>query len=387
MPAIYLAAAADHERLACPNRPLETLEINDPIVLERYAPDWNALLESTPGASYFHTYEWFATYWRHFGDTQRMRTVLLFDGDRLTGVAPFVVARERTTAGAIRSLRYPLHGWGSFYGPIGSDTRTILRLSLKHLLATRRDWDVIDMLWVDHHGSDREATAQALADLHLSFRASQWLASAQIEISDGWESYWASRKSHFRTNVRRSEKRLNEHGSLEYIRHRTSRRENPEPDPRWDLYDACERIAASSWQGASTSGTTMSHGSIRNYLRAAHMAATTAGGVDMNLLLLNGRPIAFAYNYHSCGYVYGLRMGFESHECPGGAGTVLLRKMIEDSCHRGDRVIDLGPGSLDSKRHWHTRIAWAWRLTHYSPRSWRGQLLRILHGIKGWRTA
>src|SRR4029078_5064762 len=121
---------------AMPGPPLEIFEVNDLRRLERYAPDWNALLEVTPGASYFHTYDWFATYWQHFGQGQRMRVVLMFDHGRLAGVAPFVVARERTKLGWIRSLRYPLHGWGSFYGPIGPDTGNLLRQSLRHILGT-----------------------------------------------------------------------------------------------------------------------------------------------------------------------------------------------------------------------------------------------------------
>jgi CelD/BcsL family acetyltransferase involved in cellulose biosynthesis len=128
----------------------------------------------------------------------------------------------------------------------------------------------------------------------------------------------------------------------------------------------------------------LSHDSIRSYLRAAHEAAAMFGGVDVNLLTLDGRAVAFAYNYHYRGYVYGLRAGFDPDPSASGAGTVLLRMMIEDSCQRGDRIIDLGPGSPDSKRHWQTRIATAWRYTHYSPRSPRAQLLRALHMIKAW---
>ena len=67
---------------------------------------------------------------------------------------------------------------------------------------------------------------------------------------------------------------------------------------------------------------------------------------------------------------------------PAGAGAALQRMRIEDSCRRGDRVIDLGPGSLDAKRKWQTQIAVAWRYTHYSLRSPRAQMLRAVHAVK-----
>jgi CelD/BcsL family acetyltransferase involved in cellulose biosynthesis len=213
----------------------------------------------------------------------------------------------------------------------------------------------------------------------LSVRATPWLASAQIDVTRGWDSYWSSRKSHFRTNVRRDERRLREQGDVRFVRHRPAGAAQGLDDPRWDLYDECERLASNSWQGSSTTGTTLSHESIRAYLHDAHTAAAEFGGVDMNLLLLDGRPVAFAYNYHFGGYVYGLRAGFDA--AAAGAGTVLQRMMIEDSCRRGDRLIDLGPGSSEAKRPWQTRTAVAWRYTHYSIRSARAQLLRALHAI------
>jgi CelD/BcsL family acetyltransferase involved in cellulose biosynthesis len=359
---------------------VEVREVNDLDELEQYAADWNKLLLRTPGASYFHSYDWFADYWRHFSADQRMRVMLVLDDGRLAGVVPLVIARELTKLGSLRSLRYPLHGWGSFYGPIGADTRCILRCALEHILATRRDWDLLDLLWVDRDGADKGATAAVAADVQLIVRASPWLASAQIDLSGGWDYYWASRKSHFRTNVRRSERGLREQGEVSFVRHRPPGATQGCDDPSWDLYDQCERIAASSWQGSSTTGTTLSHESIRTYLRDAHLAAAAFGGVDMNLLLLAGRPVAFAYNYHLVGYVYGLRAGYDA--AAAGAGTVLQRMMIEDSCRRGDRLIDLGPGSPETKHAWQTRMAVAWRYTHYSMRSPRAQLLRALHAIK-----
>jgi CelD/BcsL family acetyltransferase involved in cellulose biosynthesis len=310
-----------------------------------------------------------------------MRILLMLDDGRLAGVVPLVVTRERTKLGSLRSLRYPLHGWGSFYGPIGADARCLLRCALKHILATRRDWELLDLLWVDRDGADAGATAVAAAEVHLSVRATPWLASAQIDIAAGWDSYWASRKSHFRTNVRRDERRLREQGDVRFVRHRPAGAAQGCDDPRWDLYDECERLAASSWQGSSITGTTLSHESIRAYLRDAHKAAAAFGGVDMNLLLLAGRPVAFAYNYSFGGYVYGLRAGFDI-AAPPGTGTVLQRMMIEDSCRRGDRLIDLGPGSSESKRHWQTRTAVAWRYSHYARGSPRAQLLRALHSLK-----
>jgi CelD/BcsL family acetyltransferase involved in cellulose biosynthesis len=355
-------------------------EINDAERLLAYADQWNSLLVDTVGASYFSSYDWFAVYWKHFAGRQRLRVLVARDRGRILGLVPLAVARERTKVGWLRSLRYPLHGWGSFYGPIGGDRQPLLTAAFRHLSITARDWELLEMLWVDQDGADQNATAGALSDAGLAYRRSPWLASAQIDVTGGWEAYWKSRTSHFRTNVRSAERRLQQAGDISYVRYRPRGAAAGESDPRWDLYDHCVRLAAKSWQGASTSGTTLSHESIRTYLREAHERAAAFGGVDVNLLLVGGQPVAFAYNYHYAGYVYGLRAGFDPSFA--GAGNVLLRRMVEDSCHRGDQTIDLGPGSLQAKRHWQTHLATAWRYTHYGTASPRAQLLRALHSAK-----
>jgi CelD/BcsL family acetyltransferase involved in cellulose biosynthesis len=183
--------------------------------------------------------------------------------------------------------------------------------------------------------------------------------------------------------VERCERRLAEHGPVEYLRYRPEGKSCGDGDPRWDLYDACATLARQSWQGSATDGTTLSHESVRAYLRDAHQTAAAAGGLDLNLLLVDGRPAAFAYNYHYRGHVYGLRAGFDSQVATEGSGTVLLRRIIEESCRRGDHLFDLGPGSLNAKRHWHTRLQTCYHYPHYAPANVKAQALRMKRWLTG----
>ncbi len=122
--------------------------------------------------------------------------------------------------------------------------RGLLTATFQHIDDTERDWDLIDLVWVDADGADAGQTRDALADADLPARESPWLASVQIELDSGWEAYWASRKSHWRSNVRRCERLLRKRGPVEYIRYRPRGAAFCDGDPRWDLYDACEQIRA-----------------------------------------------------------------------------------------------------------------------------------------------
>ena len=117
-------------------------------------------------------------------------------------------------------------------------------------------------------------------------------------------------------------------------------------DPAWDLYAMCEHVALASWQGSSTTGNTITHDRVRHFLRDAHAVAARLGMVDMNLLLADGRPAAFSYNYHFRGGLTCLRIGYDSSFRSAGFGKTLLLRSIQDSFERGDQTVRPRPGRL-----------------------------------------
>ena len=101
------------------------------------------------------------------------------------------------------------------------------------------------------------------------------------------------------------------------------------------------------------------------------------GCVDLNLLRLNGEAIAFAYNYHSAGRLFGLRVGYDASLARDGAGNLLYALIIEDSFQRGDTWYDMGPGSLEAKQYLWSKTERLLRFSHYPRTAWRAQLVRL----------
>jgi CelD/BcsL family acetyltransferase involved in cellulose biosynthesis len=361
-------------------------EVNDLQELAGYRPLWNALMAQTTGASFFHSLDWLETYWTHFRDAGRLRVLIVSQGPRVVGILPLVVRTERRRIGAVRVLTYPLDHWGSFYGPIGPHPRATLLAGLSHVRRTKRDWDFIELPWVDAAGSDQGRTQSAMKQAGLDVQCERWQPSALVDLAaaGGWDAYWASRTSRWRNNVRRSEKKLAERGGVTYVRYRPTGIAGGQADPHWDWYEQCERIARVSWQGGSPSGTTLTHETIRPFLRDCHQVAAAAGALDLNMLLVNEVPVAFNYAYHYAGNVFGLRTGFDAERGADGAGSVLQARMIEDCFARGDHTYDLGPGYLDCKRYWATETRYGYRYTHFPGRVPVAQLVRAKRSIQRW---
>ncbi len=104
------------------------------------------MLAQTGSAIYFLSYDWLENYWVHCHDDQKLRVLIIESADellplesRVVGIMPLVVRREATRLGKVRVLTFPLHGWGTSYGPIGPDPQATLeqRLSVSGQRNTR----------------------------------------------------------------------------------------------------------------------------------------------------------------------------------------------------------------------------------------------------------
>ncbi|MBN2474338.1 MAG: GNAT family N-acetyltransferase [Pirellulales bacterium] len=352
-------------------------EVNDIYELAGYRLHWSSLLPQTPNATFFQSLDWLETYWRHFGGNERLRVLVVSSDARPVGILPLVVRTETTRVGPVRVLTYPLHDWGTFYAPIGPNPTATLTAGLRHIRQSRRDFDLFDLRWVDLDGCDRRRTERAMRRAGFDPRKQAWNRAPQVDLSGDWDEYWDSRSKKWRHNVCRLQRRLDEQGDVRHLRYRPRSAAEGGGDPRWDLYEACLRVAERSWQSSASNGTTLCDASVRDYLRDTHAAAARSGSLDLNLLLLGGRPIAFAYNYHYRGHVCELRKGFDPEFAKLRPGVALTRLMLEDSFQRADRCHDMGSGSLAVKRPWQTSIATSYRYTHFPLFVPRVQLLRM----------
>lgn len=362
---------------------IHVVEISDPETLENHRLLWGKLLAQTPRASFFQSLDWLQCLWRHYGAGCRFRILVISAAGEPLGILPLYIRRQSTRLGMLRVLGYPLLDWGTFYGPVGPNPTATLIAGLNHLRRSERDWDLIELGWTGT-ALDRGRTRRAMSLNGFSPQIGEPRPVALVQLADSWEAYWASRTSRWRNNVRRSEKKLAQGCEVRHVRYRPAGAARGDGDPAWPLFDECLRIAEASWQGRSTTGNTLTHPEVLAFLRDAHEAAARAGSLDLNLLYVGDRAVAFNYAYHYRGYVFGLRTGYDPATGEDGAGSVLQARMIEDCFARGDRLYDLGADYLDCKRYWLNQTEQTMTYTCYSPDSARAQLLRGKRWLSGW---
>lgn len=347
------------------------------------APRWHELLGQTPRANFFQSLDWLAVYWKHYGAEQRLRVLGISEGANLVGILPLVVRRERTKVGTLRYLTYPLDYWASFYGPIGSNPDAVLVAGLEYFHTAQRDWDVLELRWVGSEPTECERLFRLLVAEGERPVVTTFDSTAVIDLTGTWDGYLASRGSKWRNNYHRWTRRLAELGQVRHVRYRP----DPGGAPRWDLYEHCLTLAKASWQGSSQTGTTLTHDSVANFLRDSHQAAANCGALDLNLLTIDDRPVAFAYNYHFRGNVFSMRIGYLPELANFGVGNLLYTHALEDSFRRGDWNYDMGPAHMEAKRQLCTAMLPLYRMSCYRPISIRQQLMRVRRQIQARRQA
>jgi CelD/BcsL family acetyltransferase involved in cellulose biosynthesis len=354
----------------------DVLEINDIEDLAQFRLAWNALLPETPGASFFHTLDWLETYWRHFGQDQKLRVLVVRSGGSPVGIVPLCVRKERYRLGTLRVLTYPLDNWGTWFGPISPYPAATMLAAMQYLRRAPRDWDMLELRWTGPEQSDRGRSARAMRAANLLTEKDEYQTTSVIDLPSSWDEFVAGKSSTLRRQFRRTLRQIFEERGGEFIRHRPAPAREGDGDPRWDLYAMCESAAQASWQGSVTSGNTITHDRVREYCRDAHEAAARIGMVDVNVLVLDGQTAAFLYNYHYQGRITALRTGYDAALGHDGVGSALILKSIEDSIALGDQLIDFGPGEREHKRRLRTRTETSYRLNYTPLGSLRSQAIR-----------
>ena len=352
--------------------------------LQPHRDRWNALAQSTAGAQFFQTYDWFECYWQHYGSDQQMEVLLVSENSELLGIVPLVVRTETRQVGKVRVLTFPLDDWGSFFGPVTADPEATMAAAVGYLAQQPKRWHILSWRWLAPRTNASAAIAEQMhAKRMKTFRATR-CTTAVIDLPASSEEYHASRSGKFRNNLRRWRRRVEATGELRYEKFRPPSDSTEHSDPRWDLYELCEQLAARSWQGASDTGTTLSHQSVRPFLRDVHQAATVLGAADLNLLYLNEQPVAFEYGYCWQGCKFSLRFGYDQQASRSGIGNLLWMETINASIAAGDHTFDMGPGSLDYKRFYLTRICDCETLDHYRPFAPKAQAIALKHLVRSW---
>lgn len=313
------------------------------------------------GASPFLRPGWFSAWGSAFGADVRAATAR--DGERLTGVLPFVGGRS--------SLGSPTNWHTPVFGAVAdsAEAHGALFAALLERRAAR-----IDMAFVDSADPGLDAWRSGARSARCRVLERVAMRSPYVPLGGGdFESYRAGLGRGKRKELGRLSRRLGDEGEVAYSFVDGS------GDEGWarldELLDEGFRIEASGWKGESGTAIVSRPETERFYRDVAGWAAER-GTLVLAFLRLDGRPLAFDMCIEDVGACNVLKGGFDPDFRRFGPGTLLTAASIERAFAIGLSSYELLGSEDEYKLAWTSEVRERVRFQAFPP-SLRGRASHI----------
>jgi CelD/BcsL family acetyltransferase involved in cellulose biosynthesis len=242
---------------------------------------------------------------------------------------------------------------------------TVADALARHLVDQRQDWDLLRLNYLSDTCAHWRVLSQALRTAGIDTFIEPAGFNAYIDLSGGFDAYYATRTRKLKKGVNLSANRLERLGSVsvEWVR-----------DGAVDaaLAEAI-RISALSWKQGT--GNSLDQPGPRAFIERLTADAVRQGTLSLWLLRVGGRAVATEYQLIAGGCVYALRSDFDPAYADASPGTFLNHHILTRLFEEGLSRYYMGPGANPYKLRWTDTTEPVYRLTAFSPTA-RGRLLR-----------
>ena len=331
---------------------------------------WDEMAKRAEARHPYISHAWISTWLECFGKGLSPYILVVKDKDRLKGIAPLALSRERLQGIPFRrlgTLYNPNTGRCDFIAQPGDNG--FYHAVWEHFRQNRHEWDMLEL-------SHLPLSSQALQTISRlaqgsGFRTGTWEGWNTPYVPTGnWERYYAELPRKHKSNLRNRHKRLGRLGQIE-VEEISSVGEIEE-----GLADGFQ-IEAAAWKGEG--GTAIkSDPAVRDFYTRLAGRAATQGWLRLYFLTLDRRRIAFAYCFRYQGGFYLHKVGYDPAFHAYSPVNQLCLYLIEASFSQGLREFDFVGEKDEWKLRW-TSECRPHRWLYVFSQSWTG---RLLYGIK-----
>ena len=338
-------------------------------VLPALEAEWTDLFDRSalePSVSY----GWTRALTTQLRPDDRCHVVVLRRAGRLAAVIP-LYGRVTRLFGQSHHILRPLAELKNTHSDllVGEDSPELLTAFFAALRSIDYRWDSLRISkLIEGHGL---TPALERAARHAGFDPKRQVRKAAywMPLPATYPDYLAARSAKFRNYARRAERKLRASGELEVVDVTSS-------EAFADGYDALLEIERASWKHAH--GTAISADTRQTlFYRAWGREMAAAGRLHLQLLRVNGAPVAYNLGCMHRGLYYYLKTSYAAGYRAQSPATFLRLRLIADMIARRMRAIDFCGTPYEWEQQWTPEYRWHHVLSVYSD-TWRGRLLSKL---------
>jgi CelD/BcsL family acetyltransferase involved in cellulose biosynthesis len=340
-----------------------TLDRVDETGFAQLSEEWDAALRASAADSFFLTFDWLHTWWRHFGSGRRLFLLTVRRGVELVAVAPFAIAPPRLDRLVpFRSLEFLGAGSaGSDYLDVFARPECeaeVARILGDHLA---RHSFMLQLGRVRPGVSLASRVAAALEGQGWTHRETPHEVCPFIPLGGHtWESYLSGLGSAHRYNVQRRLRNLYRRYAVELHRVATEEERGPALARLFQLHDARWRPRGGS-DGFGSENELAFHDEVTR-------RALAGGRLRLFELRLDGRPAASLYGFRHGGTFSFYQSGFDPAFTKDSVGLVMMSLAIQSAIEEGAVEYDFLHGDEAYKFQWARDARPLARLEIFPPR-------------------
>lgn len=307
---------------------------------------WERLLAASDRDHPFLTWAWCATWASHYAADGALRVIVGYAADGAPiGIAPLHLAQMPGGLG-VRELAF-LGGGEACPAYLdfivaAADRETFTARVFETVYGPLNDWDVLTLAEVAAESLLVDHWAGRMGDLGKVLDLSDPSPCPVVDLPESAEAFRTGLSRNARYNLKRKRKALDEAGKAEF-RHggRAGTADGFGLSALVDLHQG-------RWRGRG--GGAFASARFRAFHHDVAAAFAQRGWLDLDLLLLDGEPVAgiYGFTYGGCYYYY--LPGFDEARVPRASpGFLLLMARVERCIEQGTRRVDLLKGLADYK--------------------------------------
>jgi len=307
---------------------------------EELQEDWNRLLERHAEQTMFLTWEWLYAWWKHNLEGRELWLLTAWQKNDLVGIAPLMLSNTRKHGMPFRLLQTlgtPNTDHSDFIA--ANDDPEIVTLLCQYIFDQKDKWDAIEL----NEHKDEDANTRIITNLLESSGLILNIKSnlhQHVEITGSWDDYFKSLSRNMRRDIEKSIRHAKENHTLDLKYFRGT-------EVCWEHFETFFEIN----QNGSFPEKYESE-KERSFHRELFELTREKNLIEIIILYLDGKPVAFDYGFNLNGRFEDWRTGYDKNYAEQSVGKVLLIMLLKDLFDHGYRDFDFLRGEYDHKDRW-----------------------------------
>ena len=338
---------------------LKTVIIENSKEFESLREEWNVLLSETKPDNVFLTFDWLFSCWKHFKQGRSLFIIAVFDDDRLKGVAPLVLTRERHF-NELRFLGSPISDYEGIIVTSDKNLRQAVMTSIINLLRGSKRWDIWRLKTLRHSLSGIDLFDKALFRknrLNLVLDEHQD-GAPEVNTSGKWDDYRASLRKRFLSDIKRQQTKLSDL-EAEFFSSKVTDRALIEPFLKKfiDMHTLRRREAGSR--------SFFEEKDVCSFFQSIVPVLFDKGWIDLSYYKVNDKIAGMSLNFTFNKRFYHYLSAFEAEFKQYSISRLLLYEVLQ-RCFKDDtEKFDFMLGEENYKHFWNPRIEKLFFVTIY----------------------